>query len=72
MNASRRLASIGVGDDVVAVDATRPAVGRRMPASDRRVVVLPAPFGPISPTISPAADLERQVVHGGERAGSVA
>ena len=40
-----------------------------MPASERSVVVLPAPFGPISPTISPAADLERQVVDGGERAG---
>ena len=34
--------------------ATRPAVGRRMPASDRSVVVLPAPLGPMSPTISPA------------------
>src|SRR5919197_3436208 len=34
---------------------TRPDVGRRMPASDRSVVVLPAPFGPIRPTISPAA-----------------
>ena len=26
-----------------------------MPASDRSVVVLPAPLGPIRPTISPAA-----------------
>src|SRR5438034_89167 len=32
---------------------TRPEVGRRMPASDRSVVVLPAPFGPMRPTISP-------------------
>ena len=38
-----------------------------MPASDRSVVVLPAPLGPISPTISPA-DRERQVVDGGEGA----
>jgi len=31
-------------DDDVAVACTRPAVGRRMPASDRSVVVLPAPL----------------------------
>ena len=49
---------------------TRPEVGLRMPASDRSVVVLPAPFGPIRPTISPARDRERQVVDGGEGAGS--
>src|SRR5260370_7509076 len=34
---------------------TRPEVGRRIPLSDRRVVVFPAPLGPMSPTISPAA-----------------
>ena len=51
---------------------TRPEVGRRMPASDRSVVVLPAPLGPMRPTISPDADLERQVVDGGERCRSVA
>ena len=33
---------------------TRPEVGRINPASIRRVVVLPAPFGPRSETISPA------------------
>src|SRR5436309_593650 len=32
---------------------TRPEVGRRMPASERSVVVFPAPFGPMRPTISP-------------------
>src|SRR5262245_43056479 len=31
-----------------------PVVGLRMPARARSVVVLPAPFGPMSPTISPA------------------
>ena len=45
-----------VGDDVVTVDRRR---CRRSAAGCRRwhrsVVVLPAPFGPISPTISPLA-----------------
>ncbi len=36
---------------------TDPEVGLKMPASDLSVVVLPAPFGPISPTISPAPTL---------------
>ena len=45
---------------------TVPVDGLRMPASVRSVVVLPAPLGPISPTISPAADLERQAVDGDE------
>ena len=31
-----------------------PSVGRRMPAMHRSAVVFPAPFGPRSPTISPA------------------
>src|SRR5215472_5795635 len=31
----------------------RPDVGGRMPARQRSVVVLPAPFGPTRPTISP-------------------
>ena len=30
-----------------------PPVGRMMPARQRSVVVLPAPFGPTSPRISP-------------------
>ena len=32
------------------------------------VVDLPAPFGPISPTISPLSSLQRQVAHGGDGA----
>ena len=56
MNASRRLASIAVGGEIEAVDReSGPLVGSRIPASDRSVVVLPAPLGPMRPTISPAA-----------------
>src|SRR5579864_2281538 len=33
---------------------TRPAVGARNPVTRLKSVVLPAPFGPISPTISPS------------------
>jgi len=33
---------------------TVPAVGRSIPASTRSKVVFPDPFGPTSPTISPA------------------
>ena len=63
MNASRRLASIGSAIDIVAVDADVPdwsAAGSRR--ATRSVVVLPAPLGPMSPTISPADDLKREVV----------
>ena len=34
---------------------TVPLVGGKMPSSMRMVVVLPAPFGPRKPTISPGA-----------------
>jgi len=34
---------------------TRPALGTRMPAQQRSVVVLPAPLGPTRPSTSPAA-----------------
>ena len=34
---------------------SRPAVGRRTPLATLRSVVLPLPFGPISPTISPSS-----------------
>ncbi len=34
--------------------STFPAVGRRYPASIENVVVLPAPFGPMSPKAAPA------------------
>ena len=42
-----------VGDDVVAEDASLPAVGSRSVMSILIVVVLPAPFGPSSPKSSP-------------------
>ncbi len=45
----------------------RPASGRINPASIRIVVVLPAPFGPSSVTISPAFDRQRHVAHGDAR-----
>ena len=53
MNASRRFASIG--DSIKSWPSIRtwPVVGFRIPARDRSVVVLPAPLGPMSPTISP-------------------
>ena len=41
-----------------------PAIGRRSPSTHSIVVVLPAPFGPISPKISPSLDVERDVVDG--------
>ena len=53
MKASRRFASMGLAARSYPSICTLPDVGRRMPASARSVVVLPAPFGPISPTISP-------------------
>src|SRR5262252_817946 len=55
MNASRRFASSGSVTISWPSIRTAPVVGRRMPAIDRSVVVLPAPFGPQRPTISPAA-----------------
>src|SRR5947208_11223276 len=36
-------------------NSMRPEVGARSPATQLKKVDLPAPFGPISPTISPAA-----------------
>ena len=47
---------------------TWPLVGLRIPASDRSVVVLPAPLGPMRPTISPDETVKRQVVDRHERA----
>ena len=46
----------------------RPAVGLSSPAIMRIVVVLPAPFGPRKPWISPGWHLEADAVDGGERA----
>ena len=37
------------------VEAIRPAVGRRPPATRRKSVLLPAPFGPIRPWRSPSS-----------------
>ena len=76
MNASRRLASIGSATrswpSMRDVARGRPA---GCPASDRSVVVLPAPLGPMSPTISPAAtsnDRSSTAVNGarGRRVGA--
>ena len=55
MKASRRLASSGCRTMSYPSMSTCPLVGFKMPASERSVVVLPAPFGPMRPTISPAA-----------------
>ena len=44
-----------------------PDVGRMSPTRILIVVVLPAPFGPISPRICPALQGERQVVQRRER-----
>ncbi len=41
--------------------STRPAIGSSSVAMMRMVVVLPAPFGPMKPKISPVADLEAHV-----------
>ena len=45
-----------------------PRSGRRSPSTHSIVVVLPAPFGPIRPKISPSLDVERHVVDGDEPA----
>ena len=49
----RRLATIGSAWTSTPSTSTWPRSGDRMPASIRSVVVLPAPFGPSRPTISP-------------------
>src|SRR5215468_3665394 len=36
-------------------NVTRPEVGRYMPAMQLKIVLLPDPFGPIRPTISPSS-----------------
>ena len=38
-----------------------PAVGAYMPAMQLKIVLLPEPFGPIRPRISPSLDVERHV-----------
>ena len=43
-----------------------PLVGFSRPHSMRIVVDLPAPFAPRKPKISPGADVEREVIDGGE------
>ncbi len=58
MNARARLAAIASATMSWPSMVMRPEVGLRMPAIDRKVVVLPAPLGPISPTISPAASVK--------------
>ena len=53
-NPSRARWWTGQAGDVVAVEVRRvPASGRSMPSRQLKNVVLPAPFGPMSPTISP-------------------
>ena len=46
--------------------STLPPSGRSMPSRQLKKVVLPAPFGPISPTASPRLDRERHVVERGD------
>ena len=43
-----------------------PDVGRSVPAIRLKVVLLPEPFGPIRPRISPCADLKGNLVDGQE------
>ena len=45
-----------------------PEVGANVPESMLKIVLLPEPFGPIRPRISPCSDLERHVVDGREAA----
>ena len=44
-----------------------PSLGSSRPHSIRNVVVLPAPSGPTSPKISPAGNLQIQMIHGCQR-----
>ena len=44
--------------------ATSPSAGSSTPAASARSVLLPEPFGPSSPTISPRRHVERHAVHG--------
>jgi hypothetical protein len=60
MNARRFFASIGSTTRSWPSIMRRPAEGRRIPASDRSVVVLPAPLGPMRPTISPEATVNER------------
>src|SRR5262245_13261189 len=53
MKASCLLASTGVSRRSCPHTRMVPSVGRRIPAMQRSVVVLPAPLGPTSPRISP-------------------
>ena len=58
-----RLGELGVGrPSIVAL----PLVGLTRPSSIRRVVVLPAPFGPRKPVTAPCAGGEAQVVDRGD------
>ncbi len=45
-----------------------PAVGTSVPDSMLKIVLLPEPFGPIRPRISPCSTLKRHVVDRGEAA----
>ena len=45
-----------------------PAVGFRLPASRLKSVVLPAPLGPIRPSISPRLKRDRHAVDGAQAA----
>ncbi len=49
-------------------NVTSPSVGMYSPVRQLKNVVLPAPFGPIRPTISPLVDVHAHVVDGGEAA----
>src|SRR5689334_25428516 len=53
MNPSRCFAPIGSASRSTPATDTSPAVGRRLPAIIRSVVVLPAPLGPRKPNSSP-------------------
>ena len=58
-------------DDVDAADpGLRPTVGMTRVVSMPTVVVLPAPFGPSSPKISPRCTAQVEVVDGADRAAA--
>ncbi len=60
---------VAAGGDVdAAEEVTWPCVGRSRPVQALKVVVLPAPFGPMSPVIRPGGDVEGHVVDGGDTA----
>ena len=66
MKARRRFASTGSFARSKPAISIRPDVGGRIPARQRSVVVLPAPFGPTRPSTCAGRDVEVEPVDGGD------